>query len=43
MQYLGAWAPAQNDAAAAPVVGRGSIGQRKGGVGAGVVSLSKDF
>ena len=42
-QYLGVWAPAQNYAAAAPAAGRGSIGQRKGGVGAGAVSPSKGF
>ena len=34
---LGAWAPAQNDATAAPAAGRSSVGQRRGGVGAGAV------
>ena len=29
------WAPAQNDARAAPAAGRSSVGQRRGGVGAG--------
>ncbi|KAK7811757.1 hypothetical protein CFP56_009486, partial [Quercus suber] len=34
-QYLGVWAPAQNEAAAATAAGRSSVGQRRGGVGAG--------
>uniref|UniRef100_A0A7N2L248 UspA domain-containing protein n=1 Tax=Quercus lobata TaxID=97700 RepID=A0A7N2L248_QUELO len=32
-QYLGAWATAQNDAAAAPTARRSSVGQRRGGGG----------
>ena len=43
MQYLGAWVPVQNHAAAAPAAGRSSNGQRRGGVGAGAVSLGKGF
>ena len=42
-QYLGAWVPIQNHAAAAPAAGRGSIGQRRRGVGAGAVSPGKGF
>ena len=37
LQYLGVWAPAQNNAAEAPLAGRRSVGQRRGGVGAGAV------
>nr|POE79116.1 hypothetical protein CFP56_25456 [Quercus suber] len=46
--YLGAWAPAQNEATAAPAERRSSVGQRRGGVGAGAgavfssSSLKKD-
>ncbi|KAK7818967.1 hypothetical protein CFP56_040853 [Quercus suber] len=39
--YLGAWAPAQNDVAAAPTAGRSSIGQSRGGVGAGTFFSSR--
>ena len=43
MQFLGTWASTQNDAAAAPVAGRSSVGKRRGGVGAGAVSPGKGF